>query len=528
MGKRLIVDFRIAADEFDSLNSPDWAWPVPQSNYDDPLRKFTEWCNQLPTELAHNAQLKTAFELVEIEMMKELVSIAATWIDVAATKRYKLDLVFHPQQNLYRMFDEDRFTSYSLDQDIYSARFGTLRSQVGRRLRRLKQWSGMSRIRNSNLSISPNKLTTELLPLTVADIRLDIDDLNRVRARYKVDMGNGVDDLVNQITSQLDLQLTSIDSKFSANGRKFVAQIVESHIKHGISDQNLKLPISKIDQSTRLYTGTGGIYRSRLFSHLVQGDGGSVIRATHGGETVLFNDPLWPKIELPFANKYMTFGSRSAAIVEDQLNEHPRFKSDSSKPEIRAVGSQYHSNLISRSTTVEAIKDGDRIAVISAAFTGERRALPHIKIHDVVYLQWHARLLDSIRSLGYTALSKRHPKGLAAGKSLFAANSDVELIRVGMDSLANVAGYVFDITASAFMEAMCTLKPIVLIDIPNRRLTQEGRRRIQESVQIVEAYFDSQNRVQIDQASLADALREPVDLDARHKFLNDYLLSPPQ
>jgi len=73
---------------------------------------------------------------------------------------------------------------------------------------------------------------------------------------------------------------------------------------------------------------------------------------------------------------------------------------------------------------------------------------------------------------------------------------------------------------------MCSLKPIVLIDIPNRRLTEEGRRRIQESVKIVEANFDSQNRVQIDQVSLANALREPVDLDARHKFLNDYLLSP--
>jgi hypothetical protein len=42
----------------------------------------------------------------------------------------------------------------------------------------------------------------------------------------------------------------------------------------------------------------------------------------------------------------------------------------------------------------------------------------------------------------------------------------------------------------------------------------------------VKATFDDRNKVVIDPDQLIEALRKPVDLDARRRFLNDFLLTP--
>ncbi len=86
--------------------------------------------------------------------------------------------------------------------------------------------------------------------------------------------------------------------------------------------------------------------------------------------------------------------------------------------------------------------------------------------------------------------------------------------------------YVMDIAGGAFMEALCTLKPIVLVDIPNRRMTIEGRARISESVRIVRAEFDENNRVAADTSQIVEGLHAPVNIEARRRFIAGYLTVP--
>ena len=86
--------------------------------------------------------------------------------------------------------------------------------------------------------------------------------------------------------------------------------------------------------------------------------------------------------------------------------------------------------------------------------------------------------------------------------------------------------YVMDIAGGAFIEALCTLKPVVLIDIPNRRMTKEGRKRIGESVQVVRAEFDENNRVTASYDRIIEGLRTPVNIEARRSFISEYLTTP--
>jgi hypothetical protein len=150
-----------------------------------------------------------------------------------------------------------------------------------------------------------------------------------------------------------------------------------------------------------------------------------------------------------------------------------------------------------------------------------------MKLHDVVYMEWHRRLLQDIGRLGYTVLSKRHPKGMMAGTHIFSDVADEELLQTPMSAIEDrTDAYVIDFPASALMESICTLKPVVLIDLPIRRMRPEARALLSQSVAIVRAGYDERNRVVIDQNELSEGLAEPVDLDAREQLLNEYLLQP--
>ena len=76
------------------------------------------------------------------------------------------------------------------------------------------------------------------------------------------------------------------------------------------------------------------------------------------------------------------------------------------------------------------------------------------------------------------------------------------------------------------MEALCTNKPVVLIETPVRRLATEGRKEVQEICTIVRAEYDENNRIMVDFDKVIAGLSEPVDPTARQMFLENYLLVP--
>ena len=91
---------------------------------------------------------------------------------------------------------------------------------------------------------------------------------------------------------------------------------------------------------------------------------------------------------------------------------------------------------------------------------------------------------------------------------------------------ATADAFVFDFAASAFMEALCTNKPVVLIETPIRRLLKAGRKEVQEICTIVQADFDENNRIVADFDEVIAGLSKPVDPTARQLFLENYLLAP--
>ena len=70
------------------------------------------------------------------------------------------------------------------------------------------------------------------------------------------------------------------------------------------------------------------------------------------------------------------------------------------------------------------------------------------------------------------------------------------------------------------------MKPVILIDMPVRRMLESARTVLAKSVEFVSASFDEGNRVVIDETELKDAIEAPVNIDEREQLIQDYLLRP--
>lgn len=525
MHKRLIVDFRIAAAERDTLFTPAWRWPVAQSTYDDPLREFVEWSQTLPAELVDKPELGIAYELIESDLMVDIASIVGAWIDVSTARQHDMDLAFGNDLRLYEMLQNDVYEVFSPIGDARIAGEKALRNPVRRASRlakkSLKRTIGKFRGIPNYYLIGANSLVLELTGGPNNLLRFAYAEMAEQRPNQPHPK-HSMDDLSAEIQQQLTARIAEAGHPSNPKFDSYIRSLVSKHLTNGILDQQFTpgfIPSSKMT----LFTGTGGGYLARTVAHAFQKNGANVIRTTHGGDTALFADPLWRSIELPFSDTYVTFGTESAKEVSSVSESHSASRNDPNTRKIVAGGSHFHQKIVNAAQRSSKIKN---VYVISASFSGKRRAIPNVKIHDIVYMEWHRRLLKRLSEAGYEVIAKRHPKGNGAGIPIFDDIATVELRQSGMaETFSQADAYVFDIAGSAFIEGLCTLKPVVLIDIPNRRLNKKARIQLEKSVVIVQANFDDNNLIAVDHNQISEGLKRPVDLDARRQFIFDYLTS---
>jgi hypothetical protein len=525
MRKRLIVDFRIAAAERDTLSTPDWNWPVAQPTYDDPLREFVEWSQTLPAQLIDNPELRIAYELIESDLLVDIASIVSAWIDVSTARKNDMDLAFGNDLRLYEMLQTDAYDAFSPIGEARIAGEQALRNPV-RRISRLAKKT-LKRI-NSQFRGIPNYHLTNANPLLL-EITGGPDNLLRfthaelaAQRPNQAQANQSINDLATEIQEQLTTKLEQTGNVPSAKFNSYIRSLVSKYLTNGIFDQQFKPGFSPSPNMT-LFTGTGGGYLARTVAHAFQKNGAKVIRTTHGGDTSLFSDPLWRSTELPFSDTYVTFGTEAANEVSNVSESHSTSRKVPNTRKIVSGGSHFHQKIVNDAQRSSKVKN---VYVISASFSGKHRAIPNVKIHDIVYLEWHRRLLKRISEAGYEVFAKRHPKGTGADIPIFDDIATVELRQTRMAATFSQAdAYVLDIAGSAFIEALCTLKPVILIDIPTRRLIEKARTQLQKSVVIVRANFDDKNLVAVDHSQISEGLQKPVDLDARRQFIFDYLTS---
>ena len=532
MPTKLIIDSEIAAREMPSVFDNEWKWPITQDRYDQPITDFIEWSDELHSEISDSEQLLTAYFLCKSALLNDLSYLSVALLDISISRQAGFVPEYGEDKYLHRMIDEDSYLEVVPAELLATSQHLGIRANLRAWARRYARGMSDGRALRStsvrDYSIGLNPLTREIAPEAAQRIRRTHADV--IRGRSNQPIPDRVTDLAGSISTKFCEFLAPAAGTVSPNFRAYIQWLVNEHLAYGWLDAGASDSFSEgaNPSPTRLFTGTGGGYAARLTAYQFGRSGRQVIRTTHGGDTPLFDDVLWPSVEFPFASTYVAYGEHGARNLAANVANRSESSTQIYVGNVVGAGSKYHQSIRDSATATPSTNHPIRnVSVITGSFTGTYPVMPHMKLHDVVYLEWHNRLLAAITNMGYLAVSKRHPKGLFANKRIFSDVSHDELLDTPMSAVEHSAdAYVIDFPASAFMEALCTLKPVVVIDASSRRMLPSARTELSNSVSFVSASFDDRNRVVIDDSELMEAIEKTVDIDAREQLIQDYLLRP--
>ena len=129
------------------------------------------------------------------------------------------------------------------------------------------------------------------------------------------------------------------------------------------------------------------------------------------------------------------------------------------------------------------------------------------RLPDLVNLDWQMRFAELLRGMPIELTCRPHPEGLFSNRPNPLGDVVPLSPRVFEDLIADTDVFVFDyIQSTTFYEALCTDRPIVLIDFGLPIYTGDARALLEARCRIVPARFDERNRPHVDTKELTEAV----------------------
>lgn len=254
---------------------------------------------------------------------------------------------------------------------------------------------------------------------------------------------------------------------------------------------------------SRLWSGTGGYWPSRCAGLEVLRRGGEVTRFEHGCAAGMLRvvEPV-AMTELSVSSEYV--------LPTPALAEHlhrsgasgllapfgeARLSGRGGEPGIRTL----HLRSTPRS-------DRRRVLYAPSILQGSRQFVPPF-LPDPVHLDWQFRLTEGLMRLPVELVVRAHPEGLLRGR-VHPLTKLLPLAPQPFEALMPEADlFVFDYHLSTtFYEAVCTDRPIVLIDMGNPVFAPAIRNLVERRCRVIAARFDSRNRPHVDAEALTEAV----------------------
>lgn len=148
-------------------------------------------------------------------------------------------------------------------------------------------------------------------------------------------------------------------------------------------------------------------------------------------------------------------------------------------------------------------------------FRGQSPHLPPL-LPDPVHLDWQVRLVTMLQALPVELRCRPHPEGLLKGRP-HPLRALLPLCAEPFETyIAETDVFVFDYAQSTtFPIALCTDRPVVLIDFGLPVYDEEMWALLERRCRIVPARFDVRNRPQVDAEALVEAVCSgPAQVDA--------------
>lgn len=532
MQQRIYLDVLSAIEAGYSTAFDDFNWPIPQRTYDAVARAFVDFLEALVVDpaLSEDERLDLALSIVPIANESFFFTGSHMIMDVCERNGQKCifspEGLYYPAIAEYRSGQTTSVTESLLRiQTTRSNGFATKFVRPQRERLRRYQLAVRSRLTKPRVyQMTSNTLMREWVSSEYVSLRSLASTTGW--GHEQIGRNQPAQELSDHIAKHFGSIIGSHGFGTSPLFFEYIRRIAAMNLsiaKHWRGKNHEKYFNTR---NSILLTASAGGFESRLMSHVFQRNELRVIRFTHGGERGLIDDPRWHYPELMFTDFYVVHGQTEATQVTDAVRRNTSSLT-SRNLQVIGAGSRFHAQLRIQNTATESSGRVQNVMVVTASMKNEVRPAFVSTGEEIPYLEWHLRLLKSLRDANYNIISKRHPKGFLSNIKLFDGIANEELIDGSFTDLMEIAdAFVFDFAASAFMEALCTNKPVILIETPYRTLLPAGRGEVASACTIVRTEYDEHNRIVADFSEVIRGLEQPVDIGLRERFLDNYLLHP--
>lgn len=244
----------------------------------------------------------------------------------------------------------------------------------------------------------------------------------------------------------------------------------------------------------RLWTVSGAQIWGRMLRYVVRSRGGEVTGHDHGTGAGHLSSPYKPFSEFQDCSRFVTFTPRQAEGLRRQYD--PRYVLDHAMPELVVL--RQESGLVPV-VHAPAPKTPRKIIYVAALSDGED---VHFKPlwPDIVLTDLQARTLSRLKEWGFDVLYKPYPSRRAIQPAGFADRLGITSLDGRFEDVLSEADVVIleSHLSTTFATAICSDKPIVLLDFELDALAPEARQMLERRAVLVPAWFDESNRAQVD------------------------------
>jgi methionyl-tRNA formyltransferase len=379
-----------------------------------------------------------------------------------------------------------------------------------RRLKRMTRWASPRRVATGWLApqatvISENDMLREEAAIT--NLRLNFhhaEALYRRALDYRL-VGGG-EDLAQQaagLISNLLCRDVPVGEKIYRRHEQLVADNTLRVCRVAANDL---LAIRQLKNLPRkVWAGTGGKWPGRVVSLEIMRRGGDVTRFDHGGGRGLARFPAWPAILDMFISTTFFLATPQLAERLQAQGVHALLPGDR-QCELKGLRGEPKIRELEIARTSRTAKAKRTVVYSSGLFRGLRQTVP-AQLPDVIYLDWQLRFARQLQELPIDLICRPHPEGLMANQRH--PLSDVaQVSETGFEGLIPGADvFVTDQPHSTtFYEAICTDRPVVLIDFGAPYFDDRTEEMIRNRCHVIKVDYDERNRPMVDSEKLENAL----------------------
>lgn len=266
------------------------------------------------------------------------------------------------------------------------------------------------------------------------------------------------------------------------------------------------------------WSGTAGSIFNRLFGRAIHKNGGSVLAFDHGTGSGWWRYNCLSAFELNYCDEFVTYTKAMADGVKrnEDIGVGATGCHDTSIVPIRRPARPQ------RSIKSYARKKTGTLLYVSTVYIGEA-VCSVMPLADMVYVDFQARMLQTLVSEGYKVNIRPHPDSFASIPPKYREKFGTQEVNGNFyDAIEEGDVLIFDyMLTTALRDAMYTDKPIILIEYGHSEIYEEARRLLEKRVRIVPASKGADNRINIDWGVLLEAVNEAHAL-LDHDFVSTY------